>query len=817
MLCLIALTAVVQGCGGECLDAPSAPARLAFDDAVLGERTLQVVRVSNTCGDDLAVSSVTVSGDEAFELDSGADSVPGEGEAPLAVAFTTDDYRQHVAELVLESANGPTTIVLTGAADPDQDGDGVDAFEAGGTDCDDTDADITEARDEEVNGRDDDCDGLVDEDFIEAGDIVMTELMLTPAAVTGRAGQWVEVKNQGRRLVDLRGWTLSGPSGRYVVQDSVRLSGGDTAVLGFEADTSLNGGVELDGVLDGSAEALPTQGWFLTLAVDGRAINVLSDKKWPEEAGKAIGLDPTIIDPAEATRAEFWCTASTALESGDYGTPGEANDYCPQFDHDGDGLSVDDGDCDDTNSDISPIAADVWDGLDNNCDGVVDLMSGLGAADGLIQGDRDAMGTDVGWTSDSLLLVGSGNQSSRLHVVAFGDALTEGAIANAADIDTGSLSESGSGRAGAITGTTPLYDIDDDGDEDLIVLGRPANYYQETTTYDYLWVYEDLPDDPDNAGGNDDAILVVKDPLDGNGSDGVQALLDVDLDGDGSIDTVFGHGSYKGTIEGFDRVNKGRVWILDLQEQSGRVDVDDLVVASWIGEEDFTGIGDAIEGGDLDEDGYDDVIVMDLDPQGDMEGSRRVQVIPGGVDLPADTTVEAVSPLTISGLALREGFGTSDIQAPLLADLDEDGEVDLAVPDPYANSVRIFHDASTLSGELDATDADLTLTGPGGFGTHLTTGDPKGDGSLHLLVGAPTNDSRDGQGRAFLFASTELGATGTVDSSASWAAFGVSDSSGFGQLAYLVDVNADGRDDVIVSDPSGFGFNGGVYLFLAPE
>ena len=43
-----------------------------------------------------------------------------------------------------------------------------------------------------------------------------------------------------------------------------------------------------------------------------------------------------------------------------------------EFDQDGDGFTVGDGDCDDTNVDINPDAVDVADGIDNDCDGEID-------------------------------------------------------------------------------------------------------------------------------------------------------------------------------------------------------------------------------------------------------------------------------------------------------------------------------------------------------------------------------------------------------------------------------------------------------------
>ena len=63
------------------------------------------------------------------------------------------------------------------------------------------------------------------------------------------------------------------------------------------------------------------------------------------------------------------------------------------IDHDGDGFSIGEGDCDDTNGTIYPGAPDLADGLDNDCDGILDEGSpdfdddGDGFAD--VEGDCD--------------------------------------------------------------------------------------------------------------------------------------------------------------------------------------------------------------------------------------------------------------------------------------------------------------------------------------------------------------------------------------------------------------------------------------------
>ena len=54
----------------------------------------------------------------------------------------------------------------------------------------------------------------------------------------------------------------------------------------------------------------------------------------------------------------------------------------PNPDVDGDGFSVADGDCDDSNAMVNPDATEVADGIDNDCDGEIDEGSGGDDLDG---------------------------------------------------------------------------------------------------------------------------------------------------------------------------------------------------------------------------------------------------------------------------------------------------------------------------------------------------------------------------------------------------------------------------------------------------
>ncbi|OGQ07844.1 MAG: hypothetical protein A3G32_06135 [Deltaproteobacteria bacterium RIFCSPLOWO2_12_FULL_40_28] len=55
----------------------------------------------------------------------------------------------------------------------------------------------------------------------------------------------------------------------------------------------------------------------------------------------------------------------------------EVDQVCADLDADGDGFTTNTGDCDDARSDVNPLASELCDGIDNNCDGLIDDATAL--------------------------------------------------------------------------------------------------------------------------------------------------------------------------------------------------------------------------------------------------------------------------------------------------------------------------------------------------------------------------------------------------------------------------------------------------------
>ena len=224
--------------------------------------------------------------------------------------------------------------------DRDVDGDGfVDADPAcvDGSDCDDLDPLVYPGAAEVLDAKDTGCNGLVDEGLVAPGTLVISELMVDPAAVIDGYGEWLEVTNVGEVPVNLASFVVKDENTPTADGFSipapipVLVAPGATAVLCRHANPQLNGGVSCDYAYDDFI--LAQNGDEVILVLDGVEIDRVAygGAGWPAvKSGMSLSLDPSALDGEANDFAAAWCQSPPGytLPGGDRGTAGAINPSC---------------------------------------------------------------------------------------------------------------------------------------------------------------------------------------------------------------------------------------------------------------------------------------------------------------------------------------------------------------------------------------------------------------------------------------------------------------------------------------------------------
>lgn len=149
------------------------------------------------------------------------------------------------------------------------------------------------------------------------GEVVVTELMFDPTALTDALGEWIELHNTTDTDLDLTACVVSDDRSDDFAIAPLLLPAGGYVVLGRSAEAATT----VDQIYSGMVLANTTDEVVVTCS-DVMIDRVAYGTGFPRRAGKTMQLNTYALDAVSNDDATSWCASTDA------GTPGQANVAC---------------------------------------------------------------------------------------------------------------------------------------------------------------------------------------------------------------------------------------------------------------------------------------------------------------------------------------------------------------------------------------------------------------------------------------------------------------------------------------------------------
>ena len=157
------------------------------------------------------------------------------------------------------------------------------------------------------------------------GDIVITEIMANPVAVMDEVGEWLEIQNTRRVMMDLTGCRLRDDGmDDYALPGTIMLPPSSIATFACGASP----GFEPTYVYARTELQLANSADEVVLVCGTTEIDRVNYPMTRVPLGASSSLDPASTDAEDNDADSAWCAGATAYNV-DLGTPGTANDECP--------------------------------------------------------------------------------------------------------------------------------------------------------------------------------------------------------------------------------------------------------------------------------------------------------------------------------------------------------------------------------------------------------------------------------------------------------------------------------------------------------
>ncbi len=161
-----------------------------------------------------------------------------------------------------------------------------------------------------------------------AGELIITEIMANPEAVSDANGEWIEILNVSGHAIAINGLTIKDEgSNKHTIPATPDLviQPGAYWVLAKNKDTLANGGVKGDYQYSNFTLANTADQVILCLSDDTIIDAVAYGEGWPLNAGASMELHPDFAQTQANDLPFNWFPARLIYGAGDKGSPGRSN------------------------------------------------------------------------------------------------------------------------------------------------------------------------------------------------------------------------------------------------------------------------------------------------------------------------------------------------------------------------------------------------------------------------------------------------------------------------------------------------------------
>ena len=160
---------------------------------------------------------------------------------------------------------------------------------------------------------------------LTAGDLVITEIMPDPSAVSDWKGEWIELYNNTSNDVNLNGLEFSGSGDiGFTISSDLTVSANDYVVFAVRSSTGETGGVNVDYAYSYTNLKMYNND-SLSIAYSGTTFDSVSWYVTTYGVTSGTSLSTRNFSTTDNDDPTGWCLSTDSYGLGDLGTPGSAN------------------------------------------------------------------------------------------------------------------------------------------------------------------------------------------------------------------------------------------------------------------------------------------------------------------------------------------------------------------------------------------------------------------------------------------------------------------------------------------------------------